>query len=285
VSDPALHGLVLTLGAVDTTERVEAGPALAGLVLTLGAVDTTERVEAGPARAVAAAAAGLIRLTAVTKTYDAGELAVQALSGIDLTVEKGQMTAIVGPSGSGKSTLMHILGCLDGPSTGTYLLEGQDVSAMSSFQLAAVRNRKIGFVFQTFNLLPKASLLRNVELPLLYAGLGGASRRERALVALERVGLTDRVKHRPAELSGGQRQRAAIARAIVNGPSLILADEPTGNLDSKTGLEILRIFHEMHARGETIVIVTHDPRIAEQCQRVVQIVDGRIEDDRLNAGA
>ena len=260
-------------------------PALHGLVLTLGAVDTTERVEAGPARAVAAAAAGLIRLTAVTKTYDAGELAVQALSGIDLTVEKGQMTAIVGPSGSGKSTLMHILGCLDGPSTGTYLLEGQDVSAMSSFQLAAVRNRKIGFVFQTFNLLPKASLLRNVELPLLYAGLGGASRRERALVALERVGLTDRVKHRPAELSGGQRQRAAIARAIVNGPSLILADEPTGNLDSKTGLEILRIFHEMHARGETIVIVTHDPRIAEQCQRVVQIVDGRIEDDRLNAGA
>jgi putative ABC transport system ATP-binding protein len=258
-------------------------PALAGLVLTLGAVESTERAETMPARAAAATAADLIRLTAVTKTYDAGELAVQALSGIDLTVEKGQMTAIVGPSGSGKSTLMHILGCLDGPTTGTYRLEGQDVSAMSSFQLAAVRNRKIGFVFQTFNLLPKASLLRNVELPVLYAGMGGADRRERALLALERVGLTDRVKHRPAELSGGQRQRAAIARAIVNGPSLILADEPTGNLDSKTGLEILRIFHDMHARGETIVIVTHDPKIAEQCQRVVQIVDGRIEDDRLNA--
>jgi putative ABC transport system ATP-binding protein len=259
-------------------------PALAGLVLTLGAVDGAERSQAAPARTAAATAGDLIRLTAVTKTYDAGELAVQALSGIDLTVEKGQMTAIVGPSGSGKSTLMHILGCLDGPTTGTYRLEGQDVSAMSGFQLAAVRNRKIGFVFQTFNLLPKASLLRNVELPLLYAGLSGTSRRERALLALERVGLTDRVKHRPAELSGGQRQRAAIARAIVNGPSLILADEPTGNLDSKTGLEILRIFHDMHAKGETIVIVTHDPKIAEQCQRVVQIVDGRIEDDRLNAG-
>jgi putative ABC transport system ATP-binding protein len=261
-------------------------PALAGLVLTLGAVDGTERAEAAPvARAVVAAAGDLIRLTGVTKTYDAGELAVQALSGIDLTVEKGQMTAIIGPSGSGKSTLMHILGCLDGPSTGTYLLEGQDVSSMSSFQLAAVRNRKIGFVFQTFNLLPKASLLRNVELPLLYAGLAGTGRRERALEALQRVGLGDRLKHRPAELSGGQRQRAAIARAIVNRPSLILADEPTGNLDSRTGLEILRIFHEMHARGETIVIVTHDPKIAEQCQRVVQIVDGRIEDDRLNPSA
>jgi putative ABC transport system ATP-binding protein len=259
--------------------------ALAGLVLTLGAVDGAERTEGAPARTVAATAAGLIRLTGVTKTYDAGELAVQALRGIDLTVEKGQMAAIVGPSGSGKSTLMHILGCLDGPTTGTYRLEGQDVSAMSGFQLAAVRNRKIGFVFQTFNLLPKASLLRNVELPLLYAGMTGPERKERAHDALERVGLGDRLKHRPAELSGGQRQRAAIARAIVNGPSLILADEPTGNLDSKTGLEILRIFHEMHAKGETIVIVTHDPKIADQCQRVVQIVDGRIEDDRFNPAA
>ena len=260
-------------------------PALAGVVLTLGAVDLNDTVEAAPARAVAATSADLIQLTAVTKTYDAGELAVQALSGIELNIEKGQMVAIVGPSGSGKSTLMHILGCLDGPTSGSYLLEGQDVSAMSGFQLAGVRNRKIGFVFQTFNLLPKASLLRNVELPLLYAGIGGAERRERAKAALARVGLGERAKHRPAELSGGQRQRAAIARALVNTPSLILADEPTGNLDSKTGLEILRIFHEMHARGETIVIVTHDPKIAEQCERVVQIVDGRIEDDRLNAGA
>jgi putative ABC transport system ATP-binding protein len=224
----------------------------------------------------------LIRLAEITKTYDAGELAVQALAGIDLQVEKGQMLAIVGPSGSGKSTLMHILGCLDAPTSGSYVLDGQDVSALSGFQLAGVRNRRIGFVFQTFNLLPKASLLRNVELPMLYAGQGSAERRQRARGALERVGLADRHKHRPSELSGGQRQRAAIARAIVMEPSLILADEPTGNLDSKTGDEILQIFHHMHARGETIVIVTHDPRIAAQCQRVVQIVDGRIEDDRMN---
>ena len=251
---------------------------LAGLTLTLGAVDT-----ATPQAAAAATdSARLIRLEKVTKTYDAGELAVQALREVDLVIAKGQMTAIIGPSGSGKSTLMHILGCLDAPTGGTYVLDGQDVSTLSSFQLAAVRNRKIGFVFQTFNLLPKASLLRNAELPMLYAGVGRAERRERAQAALVRVGLGDRGKHRPAELSGGQRQRAAIARALVMSPSLVLADEPTGNLDSKTGLDILNIFHEMHERGETIVIVTHDPRIAEQCQRVVQIVDGRIEDDRMN---
>jgi putative ABC transport system ATP-binding protein len=244
-------------------------------MLPLGAVAAT--VPAAVARAQA-----LMQLTGVTKTYDAGELAVQALCGIDLVVERGQMVAIIGPSGSGKSTLMHILGCLDAPSTGSYWLDDQDVSSLSSFQLAGIRNRKIGFVFQTFNLLPKASLLRNVELPLLYAGVGSALRRERAMAALKRVGLAERAKHRPAELSGGQRQRAAIARALVNEPSLILADEPTGNLDTKTGLEILGLFHEMHARGETIVIVTHDPRIAEQCQRLVRIVDGRIEDDRLN---
>ena len=229
-----------------------------------------------------AAASTIIRLSAVTKVYDAGELAVKALAGVDLEVEKGQMVAIIGPSGSGKSTLMHILGCLDAPTSGSYVLDGQDVSALSSFQLAGVRNRKIGFVFQTFNLLPKASLLRNVELPMLYAGLGSSERRLRAQAALERVGLGDRRKHRPSELSGGQRQRAAIARALVMEPTLVLADEPTGNLDSKTGDEILQIFHHMHGRGETIVIVTHDPRIADQCQRVVQIVDGRIEDDRLN---
>jgi putative ABC transport system ATP-binding protein len=235
------------------------------------------------ARALAAEAAALIQLRGVTKTYDAGELAVQALCGVDLDVERGQMAAVIGPSGSGKSTLMHILGCLDAPSEGRYVLDGQDVSTLSSFQLAAVRNRKIGFVFQTFNLLPKASLLRNVELPLLYAGIGGAERRERAAAALARVGLAERSKHRPSELSGGQRQRAAIARALVMEPSLILADEPTGNLDSKTGQEILGIFDAMHAKGETIVIVTHDPRIAERCQRLVRIVDGRIEDDSLNA--
>ena len=236
------------------------------------------------ARAVPAAATTalpLIRMEGVTKTYDAGELAVQALAGIDLEIEKGQMVAIIGPSGSGKSTLMHILGCLDAPNAGVYRLDGKDVSTLSGFQLAAIRNQKVGFVFQTFNLLPKASLLRNVELPLLYAGIGGADRKEIAREALQKVGLLERARHRPSELSGGQRQRAAIARAIVNGPSLILADEPTGNLDTKTGLEILEIFDEMHARGETIVIVTHDPRIAERCSRVVQIVDGLIEDDRL----
>jgi putative ABC transport system ATP-binding protein len=223
----------------------------------------------------------LIRMEAVTKTYDAGEIAVHALRGIDLEIERGQMVAVIGPSGSGKSTLMHILGCLDAPSSGRYYLEGKDVDDLSGFQIAAIRNQKVGFVFQTFNLLPKASLLRNVELPLLYAGIGGPERKELARAALDRIGLLDRAKHRPAELSGGQRQRAAIARALVNEPSLVLADEPTGNLDTKTGLEILEIFDRLHARGETIVIVTHDPRIAERCGRVVQIVDGRIEDDRL----
>jgi putative ABC transport system ATP-binding protein len=225
--------------------------------------------------------APLIRMEGVTKTYDSGELAVQALRGIDLRIEEGQMVAIIGPSGSGKSTLMHILGCLDAPTDGRYRLEGRDVSALSGFQLASIRNQKVGFVFQTFNLLPKATLQRNVELPLLYAGLTGSERRERAREALGRVGLLDRAKHRPAELSGGQRQRAAIARAIVNQPSLILADEPTGNLDTKTGLEILEIFDRMHEKGETIVIVTHDPRIAERCERVVSIVDGRIETDQI----
>jgi putative ABC transport system ATP-binding protein len=229
----------------------------------------------------AVAVSPLISMEGLTKTYDAGELAVQALRGVDLRIEPGQMVAIIGPSGSGKSTLMHIMGCLDAPSEGRYRLEGRDVSALSGFQLAAIRNQKVGFVFQTFNLLAKASLQRNVELPLLYAGLGGAERRERAREALAKVGLEERAKHRPAELSGGQRQRAAIARAIVNQPSLILADEPTGNLDTKTGLEILEIFDGMHAKGETIVIVTHDPRIAERCERVVSIVDGRIEEDRM----
>ena len=230
----------------------------------------------------AVASAPLIGMQGIVKTYDAGELAVQALRGVDLSIQAGQMVAVIGPSGSGKSTLMHILGCLDAPSEGSYRLEGRDVSSLSGFQLAAIRNQKIGFVFQTFNLLPKASLQRNVELPLLYAGLTGAERKERAREALARVGLLERAKHRPAELSGGQRQRAAIARAIVNQPSLILADEPTGNLDTKTGLEILEIFDRMHEKGETIVIVTHDPRIAERCERVVSIVDGRIEDDRLS---
>ena len=221
----------------------------------------------------------LIHLSGVTKVYDAGELAVSALSGVDLEVHRGEMVAIVGPSGSGKSTLMHIIGCLDSPSTGLYRLDGEDVSTLSGSRLASIRNRKIGFVFQTFNLLPKASVLRNVELPLLYAGVPSASRRERAKEALESVGLGPRARHRPSELSGGQRQRAAVARALVNRPSLILADEPTGNLDSKTGIEIVKLFHDIHDRGETIVIVTHDPKIADECERIVRIVDGRIESD------
>jgi putative ABC transport system ATP-binding protein len=246
-----------------------------GLVLTLGAVQTEEQA--------AAAAPSLIELAGVTKTYDSGELAVEALRGIDLKIETGQMVAIIGPSGSGKSTLMHILGCLDVPSSGTYRLEGQDVAEMTGLELAAVRNERIGFVFQTFNLLPKASLARNVELPLIYAGLAGSDRKRLALEALERVGLVERRKHRPSELSGGQRQRAAIARALVNRPSLILADEPTGNLDSKTGHEILEILHGLHDHGETIVIVTHDHGIAERCQRIVEIVDGVIQDDRSHA--
>ena len=231
----------------------------------------------------AVAVSPLIRMEGVTKTYDAGELAVQALRGIDLAIEAGQMVAIIGPSGSGKSTLMHILGCLDAPSEGRYRLEGHDVSSLSGFQLAAIRNQKIGFVFQTFNLLREgvAPAQRRAAAALRRARRA-RSARSAPREALARVGLLERAKHRPAELSGGQRQRAAIARAIVNQPSLILADEPTGNLDTKTGLEILDIFDEMHAKGETIVIVTHDPRIAERCERVVSIVDGRIEEDTLD---
>jgi putative ABC transport system ATP-binding protein len=226
----------------------------------------------------AVATSSLIRLSGVTKTYDAGELAVQALRGVDLRVEKGQMVAIIGPSGSGKSTLMHIVGCLDAPTSGTYVLDGQDVSDLSSFQLAGIRNRKIGFVFQTFNLLPKASLLRNVELPLLYAGFSGGDRRERAMAALARVGLVERQKHRPSELSGGQRQRAAIARAIVMDPSLILADEPTGNLDSTLGGAVLALVRRLNrARAFTVLMATHSPEGAAVADRMVRLKDGHLE--------
>ena len=219
----------------------------------------------------------LIQLEDITKTYDAGENAVQALRGIDVAIQYGQFVSIIGPSGSGKSTLMHILGCLDTPTTGKYWLDGQDVAELSARTLARIRNQKIGFVFQTFNLLPRATVLKNVELPLLYAGLSRDERRARASAALERVGLTDRAKFRPNELSGGQRQRVAIARALVNNPSLILADEPTGNLDQKTGSEIIDIFEQLSGQ-ETIILVTHDPTIASRTERRIKIVDGRIVD-------
>jgi putative ABC transport system ATP-binding protein len=226
------------------------------------------------------AAKALIQLEEVTKTYDAGENAVQALRGVDVAIQEGEFVAIIGPSGSGKSTLMHILGCLDSPSTGKYWLDGQDVAEHTSRELARIRNQKIGFVFQTFNLLPRATVLKNVELPLLYAGLSRGERKERAMGALERVGLTNRSKHRPNELSGGQRQRVAIARALVNNPSLVLADEPTGNLDQKTGSEIIDIFEAL-AGQETIILVTHDPTIASRTGRRIKIVDGNIVSGEL----
>jgi putative ABC transport system ATP-binding protein len=224
-------------------------------------------------------AKALIQLESVTKTYDSGENAVQALRGVDVAIERGEFVAIIGPSGSGKSTLMHILGCLDTPTSGKYWLDGEDVAEMTNRSLARVRNQKIGFVFQTFNLLPRATILKNVELPLLYAGVGRGERRERAMETLKRVGIDNRAKHRPNELSGGQRQRVAIARALVNSPSLILADEPTGNLDQKTGWEIIDIFRDLASHDETIVLVTHDPAIANTTQRRIKIVDGLIENE------
>jgi putative ABC transport system ATP-binding protein len=224
----------------------------------------------------------LIQLEEVTKTYDSGENAVQALRGVDVAINRGEFVAIIGPSGSGKSTLMHILGALDNPTSGKYWLDGEDVAELSSRQLAKIRNQKIGFVFQTFNLLPRATVLKNVELPLLYAGYGREERRERGMAALERVGLGPRAKHRPNELSGGQRQRVAIARALVNTPSLILADEPTGNLDQKTGSEIIDIFQQLATdHDETIVLVTHDPTIAARTGRRIKIVDGLIVEGEL----
>lgn len=228
----------------------------------------------------------ILELGDVGKTYRSGSLTVEALRGVDLTVEEGDYVAVMGPSGSGKSTLMHILGCLDVPTSGTYRLAGEDVSGMQERQLADVRNRRIGFVFQQFNLLPAMPAWRNVELPLVYAGVPRAERRARAIEALGRVGLSDRVDHRPGELSGGQQQRVSVARALVTNPSLILADEPTGNLDSVSTADVLGLFRELHEQGRTVVLITHELDVAQQAERIIHILDGRVVDEQaLAAGA
>jgi putative ABC transport system ATP-binding protein len=223
--------------------------------------------------------APLIELRAITKVYHMGVVELRALDGIDLDIAGGEYVAIMGPSGSGKSTLMNVVGCLDTPDSGTYRLQGGEVQGRDDDALARVRNRLVGFVFQTFNLLPRADALHNVELPLIYAGIGVSERRERALGALARVGLGDRARHQPNQLSGGERQRVAIARALVNDPALVLADEPTGNLDSRTSQEIMQVFDAIHAAGKTVVMVTHDAEVARHAGRLVQFFDGRIVAD------
>jgi putative ABC transport system ATP-binding protein len=221
----------------------------------------------------------LIRLDRISRHYDMGTETVYALRDVSLEIARGEYVAIMGPSGSGKSTLMNLLGCLDTPSSGTYELNGQNVSEMDDNELADIRNREIGFVFQTFNLLARSTALRNVELPLIYAGVGVEERREIALAALSDVGLADRVKHKPNEMSGGQRQRVAVARALVNKPSIVLADEPTGNLDTRTGEEILELFGNLSAKGHTLLVVTHEENVAQHARRIVRVRDGLVAGD------
>jgi putative ABC transport system ATP-binding protein len=223
----------------------------------------------------------MIKLANITKTYHMGSEELAVLNDISLSITQGELIAIMGPSGSGKSTLMNIIGCLDRPTSGTYLFEDREINTMTDDELAAVRNKKIGFVFQTFNLLPRFSALKNVEVPLIYSGIPARVRSERALPMLEKVGLADRVQHKPTELSGGQQQRVAIARALVNNPPLLLADEPTGNLDSRSGEDILNILTQLNQQGVTIVIVTHDKDVAGRCTRNITLKDGRITSDQV----
>jgi len=226
--------------------------------------------------------AEIIKIQGITKIYKVGNQEVRALDGVDITIHKNEYVAIMGPSGSGKSTMMNILGCLDSPSGGSYILNGIDVSKMDDNSLAEVRNKEIGFIFQSFNLLPRYNALDNVALPLIYSGNSKIEREEKARVALQSVDLTDRMHHKPNELSGGQKQRVAVARALVNKPSIILADEPTGNLDTKTSIDIMKLFEEIHDKGNTVIIVTHEEDIAKHAKRIIRLRDGKIESDLPN---
>lgn len=224
----------------------------------------------------------LIHIEHIARTYEMGGETVHALRDVSLDIHSNEYVALMGPSGSGKSTLMNILGCLDTPSSGAYTFKGLDVNEMTDDDLAEIRNKEIGFVFQTFNLLPRATALKNIELPLIYSGISSEDRKERAIKALEDVGLGDRMLHRPNELSGGQRQRVAVARALVTKPSIILADEPTGNLDTKTGIEIMKLFQELWSKGNTVILVTHEEDIARHARRIIRIRDGKVESDTIN---
>lgn len=224
----------------------------------------------------------IIDIKGITRDFPLGNETVYVLKGIDLQIHKGEYVALMGPSGSGKSTLMNLLGCLDTPTAGTYVLNGKDVSKMEDDELAGIRNKEIGFVFQTFNLMPRTTALDNVALPMIYAGYDKSSRTKRATTVLTQVGLADRMDHKPNQLSGGQRQRVAVARALVNHPSIILADEPTGNLDSKTSVEIMNLFDEIHANGNTVILVTHEEDIAKHAHRIIRLKDGMIESDNPN---